>query len=179
VLFGLPMAPGADTAGLPADARTRLAEYRTREQRFQTALKRPPNATAEERSLFDKRVRIERAIFCLFPRRDSARVAAAYASDAEIAAEWEGRSEAPRREAAFIDGLLRDLPRPWLAPYLDLIAGHRKLCASQLEGPEGRSQRDAVAAEARRQLTRARDGDHPLVRVAADHLLETGRCTAR
>jgi hypothetical protein len=74
---------------------------------------------------------------------------------------------------------LRDLPRPWLAPYLNLMAGHRKLCASQLEGPETPGQRDAMAADARRQLTRARDGDHPLVRVAADHLLTTERCVER
>jgi hypothetical protein len=63
------------------------------------------------------------------------------------------------REAPFIDELLRSLPVPWLAPYLNLIAGHRKLCAG-------------ATADARRQLGRARDGGHPLIRVAALHLLD-------
>jgi hypothetical protein len=179
ILWGLPMAAADRTGDLPADVQQRLAEYRKRDQTFRTALKAAPNESPEERSLFEKRVRIERVIFCLFPRRDTARVAASYASDAEIAYEWEGLSEPPRREAAFVDALLRDLPQGWLAPYLNLIAGHRKLCASQLEGPETPIQRDAMAADARRQLTRARDGDHPLVRVAADHLLKTDRCVER
>ena len=176
IVWGLPMAPADRTADLPADVQPRLAEYRKRDQTFRTALKAAPNESPEERSLFEKRVRIERVIFCLFPRRDSARMAAAYASDAEIAYEWEGLSEPPRREAAFVDALLRDLPQPWLAPYLHLIAGHRKLCASQLEGPETPGQRDAMAADARRQLARARDGGHPLIRVAADYVLIAGRC---
>jgi hypothetical protein len=176
IVWGLPMAPADRTADLPTDVQQRLAEYRKRDQTFRTALKAAPNESLEERSLFEKRVRIERVIFCLFPRRDSARMAAAYASDAEIAYEWEGLSEPPRREAAFVDALLRDLPQPWLAPYLHLIAGHRKLCASQLEGPETPGQRDAMAADARRQLARARDGGHPLIRVAADYVLIAGRC---
>jgi len=176
IVWGLPMAPADRTADLPTDVQQRLAEYRKRDQTFRTALKAAPNESLEERSLFEKRVRIERVIFCLFPRRDSARMAAAYASDAEIAYEWEGLSEPPRREAAFVDALLRDLPQPWLAPYLHLIAGHRKLCASRLEGPETPGQRDAMAADARRQLARARDGGHPLIRVAADYVLIAGRC---
>ena len=170
------MAPLTDTRELSPDVQARLAEYRRREQAFRSALKASPNESSEERELLAKRVRIERVIFCLFPRRDSARVAASYASDADISYEWEGLSDPPRHEAAFIDGLLRDVPQPWLVPYLNLIAGHRKLCASQLEGPETRIQRDAIAADARRQLARARDAGHPLIRVAADHLLTTSRC---
>jgi len=171
-----PMAPAAQTRDLPADVQAKLAEYRSREQSFRSALKPAPNASAVEREMFEKRIGLERVIFCLFPRRDSARIAASYASDAEISYEWEDRSDPPRLEAAFIDNLLRDLPQPWLAPYLNLIAGHRKLCASQLGGPDTRAQRDAVAADARRQLTRARDGGHPLIRVAAERLLTTGKC---
>jgi len=176
LLWGVnPMAPAAQTRDLPADVQARLAEYRSREQTFRSALKPPRNPSTLEQELFMDRVGIERVLFCLFPRRDSARIAASYASDAHIEI-WEGMADSPRLEAAFIDNLLRDLPHPWLAPYLNLIAGHRKLCASQLEGSGTEAQRDTFAADARRQLTRARDAGHPLIRVAADHLLTSGRC---
>jgi hypothetical protein len=171
-----PMPPAAQTRDLPADVQAKLAEYRSRQDDFRTALKPAPNATTEEREVFEKRVGIERVIFCLFPRRDSAKIAASYASDADLSYEWENEARPPRAEAAFIDRLLRDLPQPWLAPYLNLIAGHRKLCASQMEGPATPAQRDQEAADARRQLTRARDGGHPLIRIVADHLLTTGKC---
>ena len=104
-------------------------------------------------------------------------MAAGYASDADVSYEWEGQSELPRREAAFIDELLRDLRQPWLAPYLNLIAGHRKLCASQLEGSESDMDRRRTADAARTQLSRARDEGTPLIHLAAEHLLASGRCT--
>jgi hypothetical protein len=177
VLWGVnPMPPAAQTRGLPADVQTKLTDYRSRQDAFRTALKPAPNATTEEREVFQKRVGIERVIFCLFPRRDSARIAASYASDADLSYEWENQARPPRAEAAFIDNLLRDLPQPWLAPYLNLIAGHRKLCASRMEGPATPSQREAETADARRQLTVARDAGHPLIRVVADQLLMTGKC---
>jgi hypothetical protein len=167
LLWGAPMAPAAQTRGLPADIQNRLTEYRAREQAFRTALKPARNASTEEQELFAKRVKIERVIFCLFIRGDIARIAASYASDADISDAPDGDADGSRREAAFIDGLLRDLPEPWLAPYLNLIAGHRKQCASQ-------SQRsDTANVGARRQLTLARDGGQPLVRVAAEYLLST------
>jgi hypothetical protein len=176
VLWGLPLAPAWRTADLPRDVQEEIAVYRQRERTFRSGLKAPRGATAVERGLFDKRVAIERVLFCLFPRRDIARVAASFASDAEVAHEWEGQADAPRREAAFIDSLLPDLQQLWLAPYLNLIAGHRKLCASQLQGSESQAGRQALAEEAKRQLARARDGGHPLIRVVANHLLATGRC---
>jgi hypothetical protein len=82
----------------------------------------------------------------------------------------------PRREAKFIDRLLVDLPKPWLAPYLNLVAGHRKLCASEMDGAAADARSHALIQEARRQLTRARDGGNRIVRTVADHLLATGRC---
>jgi hypothetical protein len=179
VLWGLPMAPAERTSALPRGVQERLTEFRQRERAFRSALKPPPGATPLERGLFEKRVAIERVVFALFTRKDIARVAAAYASDAEIAPEWEGFSDSPRREAAFIDGLLRDLEQVWLGPYLHLIAGHRKLCASQLDGPEPEAARKALADEARRQIAHARDRGQPLVRVAAEHLLKTERCVER
>jgi hypothetical protein len=142
------MAPSDRTRGLPADAQKRLDEYRQREQSFKTGLAPPRGGSAEEQELYQRRVDIERVIFSLFPRKDSAKIAAGFALDADL-----------DHEAPFIDRLLRDLPVPWLAPYLNLIAGHRKLCAGEGDN-------------ARRQLARARDGGHPLIRVAALHLLD-------
>lgn len=179
VLWGLPMAPPERTSEMPPNVQAPLAEYRQRERMFRTGLKGSPGATPVEGALFEKRVGIERVVFSLFPRRDSARVAAAYASDSEVSYEWEGYADGPRREAAFIDRLLRDLPQPWLAPYLHLIAGHRKLCASQAEGPDSEAQRHALADEARRQIAHARDSGHALIRAAAEHLLATERCFER
>jgi hypothetical protein len=83
----------------------------------------------------------------------------------------------PRREAKFIDRLLADLPKPWLAPYLNLVAGHRKLCASEMDGSAADARSRAMAEDARRQLTRARDGGNRLIRVVAERLLATGRCS--
>ena len=176
VLWGAPMAPPNLTNDLPKDVQQELTEFRQRERTFRSALKTPPGATEVEQALFAKRLTIERVLFCLYPRRDIAKVAAAYASDADVAYEWDGVSDTPRHEAAFIDDLLRDLQQKWLAPYLHLVAGHRKLCASQLEGPESEAVRKTLADAARRQIAHARDGGQPLIRVAAEHLLSTERC---
>ena len=172
-------APPEHTRDLPRDVQPGLTEFRQREQKFRSALKEPPGATDVERALFDQRVAIERVLFCLYPRRDIARVAAAYASDADVSTEWEGLSETPRHEAAFIDELLRDLQQKWLAPYLHLIAGHRKLCASQMDGAGSDAARRKLGEDARRQIAHAGQGGQALIRVAADHLLSTDRCVER
>ena len=125
-----------------------LTEYRKREAAFRSGLTPPPGATPEEQRVFEQRVGIERVVFCLFPRRDSARIASLYALDVDVSFEWEGASDRPRREAAFIDQLLNDLPEPWLAPYLNLIAGHRRLCAGELEAPPGAAARRGDARRA-------------------------------
>jgi hypothetical protein len=179
VLWGAPLPTAERTGDLPRGVQERLTEFRQRALAFRSALKAPPGATPVESGLFERRVAIERVLFCLFPRKDIARVAAAYASDAEIMPDWEGVSEPPRREAAFIDGLLRDLPQEWLAPYLHLIAGHRKLCASQLDGPDSEVARKMMSDEARRQIAHARDQGQPIIRVAAEYLLRTDRCLER
>ena len=82
----------------------------------------------------------------------------------------------PRREARFIDRLLADLPKPWLAPYLNLVAGHRKLCAGEMDGSAADVRTRDLTAEARRQLTRARDGGNRVIRLVAEQLLTSGRC---
>ena len=176
VLWGKEMPASALTTDLPKNVQSQITEYRERERSFRSALTPPPSATAEERETYDRRVGIERVVFCLFPRGDSAKVAPLYALDADIEPDWQGMPEMPRREAKFIDRLLADLPKPWLAPYLNLVAGHRKLCASEMDGAAADDRSRALTEDARRQLTRARDGGHRLIRVAADHLLQTQRC---
>ena len=177
VLWGREMPATAMTAALPRDVLAQIAEYRERERTFHSALTPPPRATDEERETYDRRVGIERVVFCLFPRSDSAKVAPQYALDADIEPDWQGLPEHPRREAKFIDDLLADLPKPWLAPYLNLVAGHRKLCASEMDGAAADVRSRRMTEDARRQLARARDGGNRLIRVVADRLLETGRCS--
>ena len=177
VLWGKEMPAAAHTAGLPRTVQSQLAEYRERERVFRSGLTPPPGATPDEIQTYDKRVGIERVVFCLFARGDSARVAPQYALDADIEPDWQGLPEMPRREAKFIDRLLADLPKPWLAPYLNLVAGHRKLCASEMDGSAADARSRAMAEDARRQLARARDGGNRLIRVVAERLLATGRCS--
>jgi hypothetical protein len=176
VLWGKEMPAPALTAALPRHVQSQLAEYRERERAFHSGIKPPPGATPEELETYERRVGIERVVFCLFPRGDSARVAPQYALDADIEIDWQGMPEMPRREARFIDRLLADLPKPWLAPYLNLVAGHRKLCASEMDGEAADARSRALTEDARRQLTRARDGGNKLIRVVAEELLASRRC---
>ena len=176
VLWGKEMPAAEVTAQLPRNVQSQLADYRDRERAFRSGLTPPPGATPEERESYERRVGIERVVFCLFPRSDSAKVAPQYALDADIEPDWHGLPEMPRREAKFIDRLLADLPKPWLAPYLNLLAGHRKLCASELEGSAADARSRALTAEGRRQLARARDSGNRVIRLVAEELLASGRC---
>ena len=176
VLWGREMPPSALTVDLPKNVQSQLTEYLQRERTFRSGITPPPGATDEERDSYDRRVGIERVVFCLFPRVDSAKVAPQYALDADIEPDWQGAPEMPRREARFIDQLLADLPKPWLAPYLNLMAGHRKLCASEMEGSNSDARGRASVDDGRRQLAKARDGGNSLIRVVAERLLKTGRC---
>ncbi|HJZ77633.1 MAG TPA: hypothetical protein VKE51_38150 [Vicinamibacterales bacterium] len=155
LLLGSPM-PAADaTAGLPGDAQKQLAGYRAREATFRSGLAAPAGADREERALYDRRVAVERVIFSLFPRRDAAKTAAGFALDVDL-----------DRVAPFTDALLRDLPVPWLAPYLNLLAGHAKLCGDH-------------PGDAKYTLTLAQKSGVPLIRVAAEYLLTEGSCLGK
>jgi hypothetical protein len=172
------MPPPEATAALPPEVQRSLTEYRQREASFRSWLIPPPGATPEEERLFEQRVGIERVVFCLFPRRDSARIASLYALDVDVSIDWEGASDQPRREAAFINRLLGDLPEPWLAPYLNLIAAHRRLCAGELDAAAPERERGAWMHDAQRQLALAQDRGGPLIRVVAEYLATTARpCT--
>jgi hypothetical protein len=143
------MPPAGDAASLPADVQKKLTDYRKCEAAFKSQLASPRGASDEERAIYQRRVGIERAVACAFPRGDSARIAGSFALDVDF-----------EREADFVDGLLHDLPVKWLEPYLQLMAGHAKLC-------------DGRADDGRRQLTAAGKGGNALVRVAADYLIAT------
>jgi hypothetical protein len=149
LLFGGSMPPAEESASLPPDVQKRLVEYRKCEAAFRSGLAAPRGASEDERAVYEKRVGVERAIACAFRERDAPRVAAGFALDIDF-----------DREAAFIDGVMRDLPVKWLAPYLNLAAGHTKLCDGRVE-------------PGRRQLAAARDGGNAIVRVAADYLIAT------
>ena len=155
VLRGRAMPPPEHTADLAASVQPQIAEYRRREAAFKSALTPPRGATPDETRLFEQRVGIERVVFSLFDRRESARVAAAYALDADLGFQ----------QIEFIDGLLRNRQQPWLAPYLNLVSGDLKLCAGDDAG-------------GRRQLAAARDGGHLLIRLIAEDLLRGKRCPA-
>jgi len=174
LLWGHSMPPPEATSKLPGGVQRSLLEYRRREEEFKSGLTPPPGATPEEKAVFQQRVGIERVVFCLFPGRDSARIASLYALDVDVSLAWEGAADLPRREAAFINQLLSDLPIPWLAPYLHLIAGHRRLCAGELESASGSDGATAIR-EAQRQLAVAHESGSPLIKVVAEYLATTAR----
>jgi hypothetical protein len=174
LLWGRTMPPPETTAKLPWGVQRSLSEYRKREEEFKSGLTPPPGATAEEKAVFRQRVGIERVVFCLFPRRDSARIASLYALDVDVSLTWDGAADLPRREAAFINQLLNDLPQPWLAPYLNLIAGHRRLCAGELDSAAGASGAASIR-DAQRQRAVAADSGGPLIKVVAEYLATSAR----
>jgi hypothetical protein len=98
VLWGREMTAAALAPDLPRNVQADVAGYRERERAFRSALTPPPGATPGERETYDRRVGIERVVFCLFPRGDSAKVAPQYALDADIEPDWQGMPEMPRRE---------------------------------------------------------------------------------
>src|SRR5258708_34857766 len=175
LLWGKEMPASAVTADLPKNVLSQLAEYRDRERLFHSGLTPPPGATPAETQTYGRRVGIERVVSCLFPRGDSARVAPQYALDADIEPDWQGLPENPRREAKFIDRLLADLPKPWLAPYLNLVAGHREPCAGEKDGSAAGGPRRATAHHGRPQPARAPGGGPPPIRHAPEGPLRPRR----
>ena len=104
-----------------------------------------------------------------------------YARHADLFYEWEGFADSPIGEAASADSFLVQHSGSPIAPYVQLFAGHRKLCAvSGLEGLDPSSDRgQQLAREADRQLAQARDAGHPLIRSVAQYLLTTRKCFER
>lgn len=170
LLFGLEMAPATRTAGLPADAQQRLARYRQREKGFTSTIPRPPDLDGPLGSLYWKRVGIERAIFSLMDRPDGLAIAESVATSIHFQYEWEGFAGSPLTEAAAADAFLEEHSASPAAAYVQLFAGHRRLCAaSGFQGLDPQSQEGRrVAGEAERHLSIARDSGDPILRVVAE-----------
>ena len=181
LLFGFAMAPAVRTAGLADDAARSLESYRQRESLFKSTIPPPARLEGPEGSLYSKRAGIERALFCLLDRADSLQIAGEYARQITLLSEWEGFADSPLTEAASADEYLAQHPGSPAAPYAQLFAGHRKLCAitemAGLDRSSGRALAIARAADA--QLAAARNSGHPLLRIVAGYLLASRRCLER
>ena len=181
LLFGFEMAPPDRTMNLPPAAQRALTVYRSRARMFKPTTARVDSSPETQASLQFKRVGLERAVFSLFDRPDAAQLAGDYATRAALAYEWEGLPEVPLFEAAYADSFLAEHPTSPIAPFVQLFAGHRKLCAGNLikELTSDNAAARRTLRESEAQLAAARDSGHPLIRVVAEHLLETQRCLER
>ena len=181
LLFAFKLAPPTRTVGLPADAQRSLVKYRERDRLFKPTIKRPKSLDTPEGSVYFQRVALERALFCLYDRSDSLHMAEEYATELRLFYEWEGFAEGPLTEAASADAFLAKHRNSFVAPFALLFAGHRKLCAvsgsRDLDPKSDRAR--AIARDADMQLGLARDAGHPLIRIVAEYLLETRKCSER
>ena len=130
LLFGIDMAPPVRTSDLPVDAQRSLEKYRERDRLFKPTITRPKNLDGPEGSVYAKRVSLERALFCLYDRPDSLQMAEQYSTQILLFYEWEGFAEGPLAEAAAADAFVAQHPNSFVAPFAQLFAGHRKLCAA-------------------------------------------------
>ncbi len=171
--------PGVhEVSAVDAEARRALEGYLRRAQRFRATLPLTAGRDGPERAMQLKRRQLERTLVALFDEPDIGRRAADYAARARLFYEWEGYADAPLDEAVFAEAFLGTQPDTPLAPYLRLFAGHRRLCAlGAVEGLDPTSAAGRrVADDARDRLRRARESGHPLIRLAADRLLEHPTC---
>ncbi len=181
LLYGFEMAPADRTTGLPGDAQRSLERYRQRERSFKPTIPRPSNLDGPQGSVYFKRVGLERALFSLIDRPDSLHLAEEYSTQIALLYEWEGFADSPLTEAASADEFLAQHRKSPVAPYVQLFAGHRKLCAvSGLEGLDPNSNTaQGIARDADADLKTARDAGHPLIRIVADYLLASRKCFER
>lgn len=177
LLFGAQMAPVSQTGALPPAVQPPLDRYRQREQLFRETIPRPQNMDGREGAVYLKRAALERAIFSAYDRPDSLELAESFVTEVRILHEWQGFAASPLAEAASAVDYLSSHPASPVASYVRLFIGHRRLCAIGLEGLEadGNSAR-RVRTQALAQLTLARESGPPLVRLAAERLLDTRRC---
>ena len=181
LLYGFEMAPADRTTGLPSDAQRSLARYRQRERSFKSTIPPPSNLDGPAGSVYVKRVGLERALFSLIDRPDSVHLAAEYSTQIALLYEWEGFADSPLTEAASADEFLARHRKSPVAPYVQLFAGHRKLCAvSGLEGLDPHSDAaQGIARDADADLKTARNAGHPLIRTVAEYLLASRKCFER
>jgi hypothetical protein len=178
LLFWLDLPSIVQSTALAPDVRQALDAYRSRSGEFAPSFDPIGMPSGPERSVQLKRGSLERTLYALFDVPGIAVLAMEYAREARISYEWEGLAEAPLGEAAGADAFLERRPASPIAPYLELFAGHRKICATG--GMKGAlpsiEEVRRIAAEAVAQLQRAKDGGHPLIRLVADEVLTSRRC---
>lgn len=181
LLFGFEPPPASRTNGLPGDVQRRLHQYRERARLFRPTIPRPGTLDGPAGSLYLKRVGLQRAVFSLFDRPDSLRLAESFATSIQLLYEWEGFADSPLSEARSADRYLQENAGSPIAAYVQLFAGHRRLCArSGFQGLDPNSEDGRrVAATAQAQLAGARDSGDPLLRSVAEYLLEARSCYQR
>ena len=132
VFFSGPGALAApDLTGVPTAVRPRLERYLQRRAAFASKLRNGASSFEALRSEAKKRV-VERAIVALVEAPQIEDAAAAYALDARILYEWEGRPESPLSEASAAEDFVKKNPSMPLAPYLYVFIAERQRAAFEL-----------------------------------------------
>jgi hypothetical protein len=178
MLFWFDMPGPKQTTELTADVRKSLDTYRARIEAFKPSFVVKGTPGRPEHSLQLKRIALERVLFGLFDVPGISALATEYARRARLSYEWEGFADGPLFEADVADAFLEGNPDSPIAPYLNLFAGHRKMCAvSGLQGLDPSSEKGRrIAQEAVAQLTLARNAQHPIIKLVAERVLESRRC---
>ena len=148
---------------------------------FRTRIDRPRDPSNDVlRELHEKYVALERMAFCLFDGIETLDVAHEFAMNVAISYETEGLPEPFLDEAASAERFLRTHRQSPLRAYAALFAASRNLCAVGAMALYDRpaAERRALSRAATNQLELARQTMQPLVRIAADYLLENPKCQA-
>jgi len=161
------------------EVRRVLDDFEHCEKTFQTRIERPndPNNSVL-REMHDKYVALERMAYCLFDGTETLDVAHEFATTVGISYETEGLPEPFLAEADTAERFLRTHRRSPLRAYAALYAATRNLCAASAMAFYHRpvTERRAVSRAAINQLKLARQTTQPLVRIAAEYLLNSPRC---
>jgi hypothetical protein len=178
LLRGFDVPDESDAPTLPSDMRGALTQFRRKTVGLPLAVPLPGRAGSPEHSLAKHRNALARVLVGLFDGPGLPAAAVNYARSARLSYEWEGFADGPLDEAAHAERALLDERATAFRGYLQLFAGHRKLCAvSGLEGLDPSGPRAyGVAEEAMEHLREAADHEHLLIREVARYVLRTRRC---
>lgn len=171
VFFSGPGALAApDLTGVPAAVRPRLERYLQRRAAFASKLRNGASSFEALRSEAKKRV-VERAIVALVEAPQIEDAAAAYALDARILYEWEGRPESPLSEASAAEDFVKKTPSTPLAPYLYVFIAERQRAAFELMTVATQKvEMTAAAKKYRTFIQRARAADDLIFTLLADDM---------
>jgi hypothetical protein len=97
--------------------------------------------------------------------------AKAFASAVPLLAEWEGMSEGPVAEAAFVDQWLRKRPETSIAPFLHLFKAHRLRAGYEAaRAGHEKSLWPILARQYKKSIDKARSIANPLISCIADDI---------